>query len=59
MTEWFVSQPGEAGQSDIAQGLFTLAVDTIEESPDQVLFYWLIVLFLDQENDDLNDLQVD
>jgi len=57
MTEWFVNHPGEAGQSDIAQRLLTLAVNTAEESPDQVLFYWLTVLFLDQENNDLNELQ--
>ena len=57
MTEWFVSQPGGTSQSDIAQNLLTLAVNTTEESPDQVLFYWLTVLFLDQENDDLNELQ--
>lgn len=57
MTEWFVSQPGGTSQSDIAQNLLTLAVNTTKESPDQVLFYWLTVLFLDQENDDLNELQ--
>ena len=57
MTEWFVSQPGGTSQSDIAQNLLTLAVNTAEDSPDQVLFYWLTVLFLDQANDDLNELQ--
>jgi len=57
MTEWFVSQPGGTSQSDIAQSLLTLAVNTAEESPDQVLFYWLTALFLDQANDDLNELQ--
>ena len=57
MTEWFVSQPGGTSQSDIAQSLLTLVVNNAEESPDQVLFYWLTILFLDQENDDLNELQ--
>ena len=57
MTEWFVSQPGGSNQSDIAQSLLTLSVNTAEESPDQVFLYWLSTLFLDQANGDLNELQ--
>jgi len=55
MTEWFVSHLGGTSQSDIAQNILTLAVNSVEEAPDQVLFYWLTVLFLDQANDDLNE----
>ena len=57
MTEWFVSQPGGSNQSDIAQSLFTLAVDTAEQAPEQVLLYWILTSLFDQANGDLNELQ--
>ena len=34
MTEGFVSPPGESNQSDIAQNLFTVAVDIAEQGPE-------------------------
>jgi len=57
MTEGFVSPPGGNNQSDIAQNLFTVAVDTAEQAPEQVLFYWILTLLYDQEFGVLNDLQ--
>ena len=57
MTEWFVSQPRGSEQSDIAQGLFTLAVDTAEQAPEQVLLYWILTKLYDQEHGVLNELQ--
>ena len=57
MTEGFVSPPGENNQSDIAQNLFTVAVDIAEQGPEQVLLYWILALLYDQEFGVLNDLQ--
>lgn len=57
MTEWFFSQPGGSDQSDIAQSLFTLVVDTAEQAPEQVLLYWILTLLYDQEHGALNELQ--
>ena len=45
MTESFQEQLGEAGQINISQELLTLVVDTTIESSDQVLIYWLTLVF--------------
>jgi len=57
MTEGFVSPHGENNQSDIAQNLLTVAVDTANQAHEQVLLYWILALLYDQEFGALNDLQ--
>jgi len=44
-TESFQEQPGEACQINIAEELLILVVDTTIESSDQVLIFWLTLLF--------------
>jgi len=57
MTEGFISPPGGNNQSDIAQNLLTVAVDTADQAHEQVLLYWILALLYDQEFGALNDLQ--
>ena len=57
MTEGFVSPPGRNNQSDIAQNLLTVAVDTADQAHEHVLLYWILALLYDQEFGALNDLQ--